>query len=105
MGGNNEPFVEEFLREDDPYNYKGRTYFRSGREHRLWTMAELEQYLPRWGLRIVKHYFYNSTITDPKHDSRLSRFTSASKFWMQPLISRIRLLGGGLFIVAEPLPD
>jgi SAM-dependent methyltransferase len=102
MGKNNEPFPEDFLREDDPYEYKGRTYFKSGREHRLWTMAELERYLPQWGFRIVDRYFYNTTIDDPDYGSRSSQVFAAAKFWAQPLVSKIRLLGGGLFVVAEP---
>jgi SAM-dependent methyltransferase len=102
MGRNHEPSAEAFLKEDDPVAYKGLTFFRSGREHRLWTMGELEHYLPAWGFRIVDRYFYNTTVYDSNFPSLISRAAAAAKFWSHPFIRRMRLLGGGLFIIAEP---
>jgi SAM-dependent methyltransferase len=102
-GSNTEPTAEIFLKEDDPFEYKGRTFFRSGREHRLWTMPELEQYLPSWGFRIEANYFYNTTVYDPNFPTRFGATLSALKFWVEPIIRQFRLLGGGLFIVAQPI--
>ncbi len=102
LGKNHEPSVDAFVDEDDPFSYKGMTFFKSQREARLWTVEELRALLPVWGFRLADYYFYSSVVYDPDFPSRVRRLSMAAKFWMHPLLCRIRLLGGGgMFVVAE----
>src|SRR6266851_221076 len=94
--------VDAFVDEDDPFSYKGMTFFKSQREARLWTVEELRALLLVWGFRLADYYFYSSVVYDPDFPSRVRRLSMAAKFWMHPLLCRIRLLGGGgMFVVAE----
>ena len=102
LGKNHEPSVDAFVDEDDPFSYKGMTFFKSQREARLWTVEELRALLPVWGFRLADYYFYSSVVYDADFPSRVRRLSMAAKFWMHPLLCRIRLLGGGgMFVAAE----
>jgi len=100
-GENNEPEVEYFVLEDDLETYKGQTFFRSGREHRLWTAKELLRFLPQWGFRIVKHYYYNTMFYDSDYPSAVRRVASGMKFATRRFARRSRFLGGGMFFLLE----
>jgi hypothetical protein len=54
------------------------------------------------GLPPGDYYFYSTVGYDADFPSRLRRLSMATKFWMHPLLCRIRLLGGGgMFVAAE----
>lgn len=101
-GANHEPSAESVLLEDDTFTYKGRTFFRSGREHRLWTARELTRYLPSWGFRVVDSYYYSTTFFNPDYASFKQRLRATINTTLRPFARRIPLLGGGgLFFLAE----
>jgi len=99
-GKNNEPHFETFWREDDAYEYKGRTFFKSMRETRLWTIDEMKQALSEFGLKVADYYYYGNTTTDGQllTTSRRIRFTVNR--WIRPAVKRNRLLGGGTIVIA-----
>jgi SAM-dependent methyltransferase len=100
-GGNNEPFLRTFFVEDDAYEYKGLTFFKSGREARLWTVAELRQVLPAFKLEVVDHYYYGNTVGDGEYVTAKQRARFRFNKVIRPLVKRNRLMGGGTFIKAQ----
>jgi SAM-dependent methyltransferase len=100
-GGNNEPFLRTFFVEDDAYEYKGMTFFKSQRESRLWTVAELTEVLPRFGLKVVDHYYYGNTVADGSYVTANQRVRFKVNSMVRPLVRRNRLLGGGTFLMAQ----
>jgi SAM-dependent methyltransferase len=100
-GGNNEPFLRTFFVEDDAYEYGGLTFFKSGREARLWTVAELRQVLPTFKLEVVDHYYYGNTVGDGENVTAEQRAWFRFNKVIRPLVKRNRLMGGGTFIKAQ----
>jgi SAM-dependent methyltransferase len=100
-GGNNEPFLRTFFVEDDAYEYKGTTFFKSQRESRLWTVGELTEVLPGFGLKVVGHYYYGNTVTDGSYVTASQRVRFKLNRMLRPLVRRNRLLGGGTFVIAK----
>lgn len=99
-GKNNEPHFEIFWREDDAYDYKGRTFFKSMRETRLWTVDELKQALSEFGLKVVDHYYYGNTVTDGELLTAAKRVRFTVNRWIRDIVKRNRLMGGGTIVVA-----
>ena len=101
-GGNSEPTLPIYFVEDDAYNYKGLTFFKSVRETRLWTVGELRQVLPKFGLEVVDHFYYGNTIADGV-DTAGRRIKFEVNALLRPLLKRNRLMGGGAYVKARAI--
>lgn len=101
-GGNSEPTLAIYFVEDDAYTYKGLTFFKSIRETRLWTVGELREVLPRFGLEVVDYFYYGNTVTDGV-DSPVRRLKFRLNAALRPLLKRNRLMGGGAYVRARAI--
>jgi len=101
LGKNNEPHLEVFMTENDPYLYKGLTFFNSNRESRIWTAEELNRILPSYDLKVVDFYYYGNTISDDKNLTARTRIKRRINSYIRPIVKRNRLFGGGMLFIAE----
>jgi len=100
-GGSLEPELTAFIDENDPYDYNGRTFFRSGREVKLWTARELQAVLSMCGLSVVSTSYYGTAYSNADHpDTWTSIKTNLYKI-LGPAMHRSKFFAGGLFVIAE----
>lgn len=100
-GQNNEPNIDLFMQEET-FTYKGRTFFKSQREAKIWTVAEMTTVLSRCGLNVVDYYYYGNTVADSRFSNAKQRLRADVNRWLRPLVKRNRLMGGGTMVVAQP---
>ena len=93
-GMNNEPHFEIFWREDDAYEYKGRTFFKFMRETRLWTIDEMKRAMSESSLNVADYYYYGNTTTDGQLLTAARRIRFSINRWIRPFVKRNRLMGG-----------
>ena len=101
LGKNNEPYLEVFMTENDPYLHKGLTFFNSNRESRIWTAEELNQILPSYDLSVVDFYYYGNTISEGENLTARTRIKRRINSYIRPMVKRNRLFGGGMIFIAE----
>ncbi len=99
-GLTNEPNIDVFM-QDETYTYQGKTFFKSQREAKIWTAAEITTVLERSGLKVIDHYYYGNTVADSRFLNTKQRMKARLNRWLRPLVKRNRLMGGGTVVIAE----
>ena len=98
-----EPHVDVMLTEGRTYQHKGLTFLETNRESKLWTVGEISKALAASGLGMKRHFYYGNTVPvelmsgSARAKARLLRF-------LTPVLKKLPIAGGSIFVMASPLP-
>jgi len=99
-----EPHVDIMLTEGETFDHRGLTFLKTNRESKMWTVREISKALELCDMYRHHSFYYGNTLPN-EMVSTLARVRARLMRYTHPLVRKLPIAGGSIFVAARPKPS